>query len=76
MTDEHQHSDAEDEHDDGITAGGLTGRLRLPASVANAMASTISAMAPASVYLMYAISVSVIVLAICYGVSRVVESMK
>ena len=75
MTDEHkQHSDAE--HDDGITAGGLTGKVRLPASMANAMASLITAMAPASVYFMYAVSLGVIVLAICYGISRVVESMK
>lgn len=58
-----------EEDDEGITAGGYIGKIRLPASIANAMA-------PASVWLMYAIAASVIILACCFGISRVVESLK
>ena len=59
----------EDEEDAGITANGVLGRFRLPKSIADAMA-------PASVWLMYSVAASVIILAICFGVSRIVESLK
>ena len=68
VTDEknpHEH----DDDDDGIVAGGALGKIRLPKSIADAMA-------PASVWLMYAIAASVIILALCFGISRVVESLK
>lgn len=67
MTDEQKQHDEDD--DDGITAGGALGKIRLPKSIADAMA-------PASVWLMYAIAASVIIMALCFGISRVVESLK
>lgn len=67
MTDEKQPHDEDD--DNGITAGGALGKIHLPKSIADAMA-------PASVWLMYAIAASVIILALCFGISRVVESLK
>lgn len=70
MTDETPGKKTTDDKDDqGITIGGLTGRLRLPQKMADAMA-------PAAVWLVYSIAISFIVLAICYGISRIVESMK
>jgi hypothetical protein len=54
-----------DEHDDkGITIGGLTGRLRLPEKMADAMA-------PAAVWLVYSISASIFFYALCHGISLI-----
>lgn len=52
----------EDKDDQGITIGGLTGRLRLPEKMA-------SAMAPAAVWLVYSVSASIFIYAVCRGVA-------
>ena len=65
MTDEHHEKKSEEDHDDnGITIGGLTGRLRLPEKMADAMA-------PAAVWLVYSISASIFFYALCHGISLI-----
>ena len=64
MSDEKK-PEQQDEHDDkGITIGGLTGRLRLPEKMADAMA-------PAAVWLVYSISASIFFYALCHGISLI-----
>lgn len=57
-----------DKNDEGITAKFRDG-IRLPKSMANAMA-------PASVWLMYAIALAVVILALSFGIARIMESLK
>ena len=67
MSDEQQEKkseDHEDHEDKGITVGGLTGRLRLPEKMADAMA-------PAAVWLVYSISASIFFYAVCHGISLI-----
>ena len=65
MTDEQQDKKTTDDKDDqGITIGGLTGRLRLPQKMADAMA-------PAAVWLVYSISASIFFYALCHGISLI-----
>ena len=55
----------QDEHEDqGITFGGLTGRVRLPEKMA-------SAMAPAAVWLVYSISASIFFYTLCRGLALI-----
>ena len=54
----------DDKDDQGITIGGLTGRLRLPQKMADAMA-------PAAVWLVYSISASIFFYALCHGISLI-----
>ena len=55
----------QDEHDDkGITVGGLSGRLRLPEKMADAMA-------PAAVWLVYSISASIFFYTLCRGLALI-----
>jgi len=54
----------DDKEDQGITIGGLTGRLRLPQKMADAMA-------PAAVWLVYSISASIFFYALCHGISLI-----
>lgn len=64
MTDEQR-----DEHDDeGITAQFKDG-IRLPKSVAEAMA-------PASKWLVYALAATCVFYGICLGVARIIEAAK
>ena len=63
MSDEHQDKQPEDDREDkGITVGGLTGKLRLPERMADAMA-------PAAVWLVYSISASIFFYTLCRGVA-------
>ena len=63
MADEQQ-DENDDKEDQGITIGGLTGRLRLPKKMADAMA-------PAAVWLVYSISASIFFYALCHGISLI-----
>ena len=63
VADEHQDKN-DDKDDQGITIGGLTGRLRLPQKMADAMA-------PAAVWLVYSISASIFFYALCHGISLI-----
>jgi len=63
VADEQQHKN-DDKEDQGITIGGLTGRLRLPQKMADAMA-------PAAVWLVYSISASIFFYALCHGISLI-----
>ena len=63
MADE-QRDKNDDKEDQGITIGGLTGRLRLPQKMADAMA-------PAAVWLVYSISASIFFYALCHGISLI-----
>ena len=65
MTDETPDQKKDDDKEDhGITIGGLSGRLRLPEAMANAMA-------PAAVWLVYSISASIFFYALCHGISLI-----
>ena len=65
MTDETPEKKSDDDHDDnGITIGGIAGRLRLPEKIADAMA-------PAAVWLVYSISASIFFYALCHGISLI-----
>ena len=64
MADETPDKKTDDRDDEGITIGGLTGRLRLPKRMADAMA-------PAAVWLVYSISASIFFYALCHGISLV-----
>ena len=63
MSDE-QKKEHEDNDDQGITIGGLTGRVRLPEKMA-------SAMAPAAVWLVYSISASIFFYTLCRGLALI-----
>jgi hypothetical protein len=54
----------DDEDDQGITFGGLTGRIRLPEKMA-------SAMAPAAVWLVYSVSASIFFYTLCRGLALI-----
>jgi hypothetical protein len=54
----------DDNDDQGITIGGLTGRVRLPEKMA-------SAMAPAAVWLVYSISASIFFYTLCRGLALI-----
>ena len=63
MSDE-QKQPQDDNDDQGITIGGLTGRVRLPEKMA-------SAMAPAAVWLVYSISASIFFYTLCRGLALI-----
>jgi len=59
-----QKQEHEENEDQGITIGGLSGRLRLPEKMANAMA-------PAAVWLVYSISASIFFYTLCRGLALI-----
>jgi hypothetical protein len=59
-----QKQEHDEQDDQGITFGGLTGRVRLPEKMA-------SAMAPAAVWLVYSISASIFFYTLCRGLALI-----
>jgi hypothetical protein len=64
MVSDEQKQEHEENEDQGITIGGLSGRLRLPEKMANAMA-------PAAVWLVYSISASIFFYTLCRGLALI-----